>query len=105
MQMKPAGSVQETQLQADLLEQLLPLFISGDSPGSAALLQRLWSLQPAAIMRGMVQLHAAQPQSLLRLLDLAQSAGALEQATPAHSLRFPRQPSSFQLPHLKLDLL
>ena len=28
-------------------------------------------------MRAMAQLHAAQPQSLLRVLDLAQSFGAL----------------------------
>ncbi|KAL1530185.1 hypothetical protein AB1Y20_001101 [Prymnesium parvum] len=88
VQMKPAGSVNETQLQADLLEQLLPLFISGDSAGSSALLQRLWTLQPAAVMRGMAQLHAAQPQSLLRLLDLAQSAGALEQVLRLNAFSF-----------------
>lgn len=57
--------------------QLLPAFISGDSPGSASLLKRTWELQPGAVMRAMVQLHTAQPQSLLRLLDLAQSFGAL----------------------------
>ena len=75
----PAGSREETQLQRDLLEQLFALFISGDSPGSTALLQRLWALQPEALMRAMAQLHSSQPQSILRLLDLAQSFGALEQ--------------------------
>ena len=45
------------------------------------LLKRAWELQPGAIMRGMAQLHAAQPQSLLRLLDLAQSFNALEEAS------------------------
>jgi CCR4-NOT transcription complex subunit 1 len=75
-----AGSPDETPMQQELLEALFPLFLGGDSPGSAALLQRLWALQPAAIMRAMAQLHAAQPQSLLRVLDLAQSFGALKEA-------------------------
>ena len=72
-----AGSPEETPMQQELLQALFPLFLGGDSPGSAALLQRLWALQPSAIMRAMAQLHAAQPQSLLRVLDLAQSFGAL----------------------------
>ena len=36
----------------------------------------------------MAQLHAAQPQSLLRLLDLAQSFGALEQILRLRSYAF-----------------
>jgi len=79
-----AGSPEETSMQQELLQALFPLFLGGDSPGSAALLQRLWALQPDAIMRAMAQLHAAQPQSLLRVLDLAQSFGAL-----AETLKLP----------------
>ena len=79
VQMAPAGSPLETPLQAEMLESLLPQCISSDTPSSNALLKRMWELQPAAVMRGMVQHHSAQPQSLLRLLDLAQSFGALEE--------------------------
>lgn len=75
LQMAPINSALETPLQAETLEQLLPLSIQSDS----GVLKHMWELQPAAVMRGMVQLHAAQPQSLLRLLDLAQSFNALEQ--------------------------
>ena len=86
LQVAPVNSVAETPLQAEMLEQLLPLFISTDSH----VLRHMWAVHPAAVMRGMVQLHAAQPQSLLRLLDLAQSFNALEQI-----LRF--RPYSFTL--------
>jgi hypothetical protein len=77
LQMAPAGSASETHLQAEMLEQLLPAFIASDA--HLATLKHAWEQQPAAVMRGMVQLHAAQPQSLLRLLDLAQSFSALDE--------------------------
>jgi len=83
-----AGSPRETALQRELLEDLFPLFLGGDSPGSAALLQRLWPVQPYAVMRGMAQLHAAQPQSILRLLDLATSFNALEQVLQLRAFSF-----------------
>ena len=79
LQVAEVGSPHETQLQQELLEQTFPLFLGGDSAGSAALLQKLWALQPQAVMRAMAQLHAAQPASLLRLLDLAQSFSALKE--------------------------
>jgi CCR4-NOT transcription complex subunit 1 len=83
-----AGTPGEALLQRELLEDLFPLFLGGDSPGSAALLQRLWPAQPYAIMRGMAQLHRVQPQSILRLLDLATSFNALEQVLQLRAFSF-----------------
>ena len=89
VQMAPVGSRLETQLQCELLEQLMPRFLSGDSaPSTNTLLKTMWEMQPAAVMRGMAQLHAAQPQSLLRLLDIAQSFGALEEVLRLNSYAF-----------------
>ena len=89
VQTAPVGSASETALQAEMLESLLPTLISGgDSAGSQSLLKRMWELQPAAVMRGMAQLHAAQPQSLLRLLDLAQSFNSLEEILRLPSYAF-----------------
>ena len=89
VQTAPAGASTETALQAEMLESLLPSLISGaDSANAQALLKRMWELQPAAVMRGMAQLHAAQPQSLLRLLDLAQSFNALEEILRLPSYAF-----------------
>ena len=83
--MAPAGSPSETPLQRDLLEQLFPMFLASDSPGSTALLTRLWELQPPAVVRAMALLHQSQPQSLLRILDLCKELGALETILAAHA--------------------
>ena len=82
-QMAPAGSPSETL--HDLLEQLFPMFLASDAPGSTALLTRLWELQPAAVVRAMALLHQSQPQSLLRILDLCKELGALETILAAHA--------------------
>ena len=83
--MAPAGSPSETPLQRDLLEQLFPMFLASDAPGSTALLTRLWELQPPAVVRAMALLHQSQPQSLLRILDLCKELGALETILAAHA--------------------
>ena len=61
------------------------MFLASDSPGSTALLTRLWELQPPAVVRAMALLRQSQPQSLLRILDLCKELGALETILAAHA--------------------
>lgn len=63
-------------LQGELVDALVATYV-GPHPNSAVVLQRLWPLNPSAVVRAMAALHAKDPATVARALDACQELRAL----------------------------
>eukprot|EP00850_Spirogloea_muscicola_P015627 SM000121S26024 [mRNA] locus=s121:298001:312953:- [translate_table: standard] len=63
-------------IQSDIMAYLLPTYLS-NNPNSSTLLHALWPLNPEAIIRVMVEVHAKDTSSISRLLDVCQDLKVL----------------------------
>ena len=58
-------------VQEEVSSSLLPAYL-GAHPNSSLVLQRLWVLNRKSVLLAMVELHAKEPGSITRLLDVCQ---------------------------------
>ena len=58
-------------LSSELCGILMPNILLSNNPNSAFVLHKLWSINPAMLVRGMVDLYNKNPSSLSRILEIA----------------------------------
>lgn len=71
----------------------MPSLLSSNNPGSTAVVQKVWAINPNMVIRGMIELYGKNPSALSRIVEVStQDLRVSSRAILSHILGIDRNP-------------